>query len=154
MRVMEFLFISISRFSLMSFYSCYNLKNNLKSKFKRLISHVHNIGFQWILVKIILKSSGMIFKIQSQLIIKDANQNRNEPSPHTCQNGCHQKIYRDLGSIPGLGRSLRGGHGNLLQYCCLENPHGQRSLVGYGPWGRKESDPTEQLSTQRMLVRM
>ena len=28
---------------------------------------------------------------------------------------------RDVGSIPGLGRSPRGGHGNLLQYSCLEN---------------------------------
>ena len=37
----------------------------------------------------------------------------------------------DLGSIPGLGRSLGGGHGNPLQYSCLENPHGQRSLAGY-----------------------
>ena len=30
-----------------------------------------------------------------------------------------------------------------LQYSCLETPHGQRSLVGYSPWGRKESDMTE-----------
>ena len=29
---------------------------------------------------------------------------------------------RDLGLIPGLGRSPRGGHGNPLQYSCLENP--------------------------------
>ena len=36
----------------------------------------------------------------------------------------------DLGSIPGLGRSPGGGHGNPLQYSCLENPHGQGSLVG------------------------
>ena len=28
----------------------------------------------------------------------------------------------DAGSITGLGRSLGGGHGNLLQYSCLENP--------------------------------
>ena len=28
----------------------------------------------------------------------------------------------DPGSIPGLGRSPGGGHGNLLQYSCLENP--------------------------------
>ena len=42
-----------------------------------------------------------------------------------------------LGLIPGLGRSPGGGHGNPLQYSCLENPHGQRSLVGYSPWGRK-----------------
>ena len=37
----------------------------------------------------------------------------------------------DLGSIPGLGRSPGGGHSNQLQYYCRENPHGQRSLVGY-----------------------
>ena len=53
----------------------------------------------------------------------------------------------DLGSIPGLGRSPGGWHGNPLQYSCLENPHGQRSLAGYSPWGLKESDMTEQLST-------
>ena len=29
---------------------------------------------------------------------------------------------RDVGSIPGSGRSSRGGHGNPLQYFCLENP--------------------------------
>ena len=49
----------------------------------------------------------------------------------------------DLGSIPGLGRSPGGGHGNPLQYFCLENPHGQRSLVGYSPCGYKELDTTE-----------
>ena len=37
----------------------------------------------------------------------------------------------DLGSIPGLERSLGGGQGNPLQYSCLENPHRQRSLAGY-----------------------
>ena len=31
----------------------------------------------------------------------------------------------DLGSIPGLGRSPGGGHGNALQYSCLEKPHGE-----------------------------
>ena len=29
---------------------------------------------------------------------------------------------RELSSIPGLGRSSEGGHGNPLQYSCLENP--------------------------------
>ena len=29
---------------------------------------------------------------------------------------------RDLGLVPGSGRSLGGGHGNPLQYSCLENP--------------------------------
>ena len=36
----------------------------------------------------------------------------------------------------------------ILQYSCLENPHGQRSLAGYSPWGCKESDMTEQLNTE------
>ena len=49
----------------------------------------------------------------------------------------------DLCSIPVLGRSPGGGHGNPLQYSCLENPQGQRSLAGYSPWGPKESDTTE-----------
>ena len=53
----------------------------------------------------------------------------------------------DLGSIPGLGRSLGGGHSNPLHgQRSLEKPHGQRSL-GYSSWGLKESDTTEQLST-------
>ena len=52
----------------------------------------------------------------------------------------------DLAWIPGLGRSPGGGHGNLLQYSCLENPHGQRSLVSYSPWGHKELDMAERLS--------
>ena len=43
---------------------------------------------------------------------------------------------RDAGSIPRLGRTPGGGHGNPLQCSCLENPHGQRSLAGYSPWTR------------------
>ena len=35
----------------------------------------------------------------------------------------------DVGSIPGLGRSPGGGHGNPLQYSCLENP------MDRGAWG-------------------
>ena len=56
----------------------------------------------------------------------------------------------DLSLIPELGRSSGRGHGNSLQYSCLENPHGQRSLVGCSTWGWKESDITEWLSTQHM----
>ena len=51
---------------------------------------------------------------------------------------------RDVGLIPGSGRSPGGGHGYPLQYFCLENPHGQRSLAGYSPQGLKELDMTEE----------
>ena len=53
---------------------------------------------------------------------------------------------RDAGSIPGLGRSSGEGHGNPLQYSCLENP------MDRGAWwvlvhrGNKESDTTEPLT--------
>ena len=40
---------------------------------------------------------------------------------------------KDMGSIPGSRRSPEEGHGNPLQYFCLENAHGQRSLAGYSP---------------------
>ena len=55
--------------------------------------------------------------------------------------------WGDLGSIPELGRSPGGGHGNPLQYSGLENPHVQRSLADYSPWGHRELDTTERLST-------
>ena len=38
----------------------------------------------------------------------------------------------DAGSIPGLGRSSGRGNGKPLPYSCMENPHGQRNLAGYG----------------------
>ena len=49
---------------------------------------------------------------------------------------------RDSGSIPGLGRSPGGGHGNPLEYSCLENP------MDRGAWQAivhrvTESDMTE-----------
>ena len=42
-----------------------------------------------------------------------------------------------MGLNPSLGRSPGGGHGNPLQYSCLENPMDKRSLVGYSPQGSK-----------------
>ena len=53
--------------------------------------------------------------------------------------------------IPGLGRSPGEGYGNPLQYSCLENPHGQRSLAGYSPEGHKELDTTKKLSKQAYI---
>ena len=52
----------------------------------------------------------------------------------------------DLGLIPGLGRSLGEGHGNPLQYSCLENPWTEES-GGLQVHRVAESDMTEWLST-------
>ena len=56
---------------------------------------------------------------------------------------------RDVGSIPGWGRYPRGGHGNPLQYSCLENP------LNRGAWQATihrfaESDMTE--ATEHALL--
>ena len=47
-----------------------------------------------------------------------------------------------LGSNPGLGRSPGEGNPVFLS----GESHGQSSLVGYRPWGRKQSDTTERLT--------
>jgi len=48
----------------------------------------------------------------------------------------------DPGVIPGSGRSSGGGNGNSLPVFVPGRLHGQQSLVGYSPWGCKESDQT------------
>ena len=53
---------------------------------------------------------------------------------------------RNVGSIPGSGRSPGGGNGNLHQYSCLENSM-DREPCRLSPWDYKESDRTEQLGT-------
>ena len=54
---------------------------------------------------------------------------------------------RDMGLISGWERSTGEGNGNPLKYSCLGKSHGQRSLVGYSPWGCKESNMTEHTHT-------
>ena len=56
---------------------------------------------------------------------------------------------RDTGLIPGLGRSPGGGHGNLLQYSCLENPMDRGAWRATVP-GVTESDTTEATSQAHM----
>ena len=83
-----------------------------------------------------------------------------------------QETQADVGLIPGLGSYPGGGLCDPLQYSCLENRmdrgawwaavhgvtktilvflpvkiHRPRSLAGYNPWGRKESDTIERLNT-------
>ena len=55
----------------------------------------------------------------------------------------------ETGFDPWVGRSPGEENGNLLQYSCLENPMDRETWrATYSPWGHKELDTTEQLSTQ------
>ena len=38
------------------------------------------------------------------------------------ESACNAEDAEDAGLIPGMGRSPRAGHGNPIQYSCLENP--------------------------------
>ena len=58
-------------------------------------------------------------------------------------------VWKIWARIAELERFPGDGHGNQLQHSCLENPHGQRSLVGYSPWSYKESDMTEHTQSQK-----
>ena len=57
--------------------------------------------------------------------------------------------------VPSLGWDDPLEEGMATHSSLLENPHGQRNLAGpwtYSPWGCKESDTTERLSTAAQLV--
>ena len=51
--------------------------------------------------------------------------------------------YESISKLKIIRRSSGGGYGNPLQYSCLQNPHGQRSLAGYSLWGCKDLETTE-----------
>ena len=47
---------------------------------------------------------------------------------------CQCRRPRDVGSVPGSGRSPRKGHGNPLQYSCLKNPMDRGAWQAKGKW--------------------
>ena len=74
--------------------------------------------------------------------------------PRWCSGGvtiCQCRSLQRGGLDPWLGRSPGVGNGNPLQCSCLADSHRQRSLVGDSPWGCKELDTTEWLSTGTYL---
>ena len=52
------------------------------------------------------------------------------------ESACQCRRHKGHGFDSWVRRSPGGWHGNPLQYSCLENPHGQKSLAGYSPWWR------------------
>ena len=110
-----------------------------------------SVPYRWAMVKHVIKRIiVMMFlsifrstivhvgRIRTEVVVKNPSANAGD--------------IRDMGSIPGSGRSPGGGHGNPLQYFCLENPHGQRSLEGYSPQGCTESDMTSNLEREHINI--
>ena len=60
---------------------------------------------------------------------------------------------RDMGSTPGSGRSSGGGHGNPLQYSCLENPMDREALWATAQRVTKSWRQLKQLSVQKQKLR-
>ena len=58
----------------------------------------------------------------------------------------------DPGSIPGSGGCPGEGNGNPFQLLFPGESHGWRRLVGYSPWGHKESDTTEWLHSLTLRI--
>ena len=67
--------------------------------------------------------------------------------PSGWRTACNARDTGDADLIPGLGRSPEEGNGNSLQYFWPEKSQGQKSLVGYSPWGHRV-DMTEWLRVQ------
>ena len=59
---------------------------------------------------------------------------------------------RDMGSIPGSGRSLEGGHGNPLQHSCLENPMDRGAWQATVHGVTKNQTQLKRLSRQMLVV--
>ena len=56
----------------------------------------------------------------------------------------------DMGSIPGLGRSLGGGNGNPLKYSCLENPMDREVWWATVHWVEKSWTQLKRLGTHAL----
>ena len=75
----------------------------------------------------------------------------------TADGDCSHEIKRhllhgakDVGLIPWVGKIPWRRKWQPTPVFLLGKSHGQRSLAGYSPWGHKESDMTEQLSTHAL----
>jgi hypothetical protein len=74
------------------------------------------------------------------------------PSGVSGESACQWEVdVRDVGLIPGLGRSLGGGHGNPLQYSCLENPINREAWWAVVHRVARSRTRLEQLSTHKVL---
>jgi len=65
------------------------------------------------------------------------------------ESACNSGDARDVGLIPGWGRSPGGGNGNPLQYFCLENPMGRRA---WGAVVHGVANSLTQLSSHTLFI--
>ena len=98
--------------------------------------YIHTYICEYMYVLRVLSHSDMSDSLQSHGCSQPGSSVHGDSPGKNTGVGCHallQGIFPTQGSNPGLPHCRRNwnGHGNSLQYSCLENLHGQRSLVGY-----------------------
>ena len=98
-------------------------------------------GAWWATVHRIAKSRTRLRDLTSTFTFK-SNSTSSDGLPWWLSGKESARQAGNTGSIPGLGRFPGGRYGNPFQYSCLRNSTERRSLAGYSPWGRKESDIT------------
>ena len=62
------------------------------------------------------------------------------------ESSCQCRKFKRLGFNPWVGKIPWKRKWPPIPVFLPGRPHGQRNLVGYSPWGRKESDTTQQLN--------
>ena len=70
----------------------------------------------------------------------------------TKESTCNVGDAGDMGSVPGSGRSLGGGHGNALQYSCLENPMDRGAWWAMALRAAKSRTRLKELSTHAHMI--
>jgi len=92
--------------------------------------------------------SKLVKKKKKPKLVKKKKKARHQIGRLFCSiNNIHIHIYIYIDTDICVFVYIGEGYGHPHQCSCLDNPHGQRSVVGYSPWGPKELDMTELLST-------
>ena len=123
-----YLFISWWTFILFSFLAFMN--NAVTNIYVQVFVSVHVfidfgcISMSGIMLtpRLTLRGTGKQFSKVAAWVLYSHEQRMGFPGGSESKESTYNAV--DLGSIPGLGISPGGGHGNSLQYYCLENPHG------------------------------
>ena len=117
-----------------------SMTERLHLHFQSLCKSPYGLIFNLMSLSSLRSSLSLLFSSQACLLA----------APSCLQPSSSFPVWAPAVPSPWSERSPREGNGYPLQYCCLENSMGRGTWQG--PWGRKESDTTEQLPGPRLLM--